>query len=191
MATKIKESKLGRKSGFSPVVISQIREYYILGYNAKDIAGLMGLHPQTLYRFFKLNPELKDKMEEMKKERFQGVIERGLAELAMGTQTEDITEMWEEVDEEGNKVKKARTIKKLAPNVKAIQVLAQKYNTIFSKQELSQINNLLISSENTVSMRELLEYRESKDNPLNMKNKDVVDDVEYKEIIRDEESPEF
>lgn len=186
-----KVKKLGRKSGFTPVVISQVKEFYILGYTINDIAELMEMHPQTLYRFLKNNPGIKEKMDKLKNERFQGIIERGLAELATGTQTEDITELWEEENEEGVKVKKSRTIKKLAPNVKAIQVLAQKYNKIFSKSELSQINNLLITSENTVSMRELLEYRESKDNPLNSNNKDIVDDVEYKEIIRDGRLPDF
>ena len=175
---------LGRKSTITPEVLAQIKDFYILGYPVREIAVLLDLHPQTLYRHLKLNPKIKEKMDELKNERFQGVIERGLSELAQGTKTEEVTEYWEEVNEQGEKVKKSKTTKTLAPNVKALQVLAQKYDKVFSKEQINQINNLLITTDNTVSMREILDYRNSKDNPL---NKGDIEDVVYTDIPAEEE----
>lgn len=163
---------------------SRLKELYSLGYTYSEIGRFIGMTKDGFAMWLKRNPAVRAGMHEIRAERLKGVIERGLQALAEGVRIEEIHESWTEEDSEGRRVKKTRVIKELPPNVKAIEVLARKYDTIFSRSELSQINNL-IQVESPLSMRELLEYKSSKDNPINNFVEAEVIDVTPKEEIED------
>ena len=162
---------MARPTKITPYLKSRIKELYILGYPLVEISRLTDVHFNTLYRFSKADPEFFEKLDRVKEQRFQGIIELGLSQLAQGTEVQELSEAWVEELPDGTAVKKTKTTKSIPPSVKAIEVLARKYNKIFSSNELKQINNLLITTENTVTMRELLEYSNSKDNPINVGDK--------------------
>ena len=146
--------------------LGQISEFYMLGYSYKDIAKLLDCHYETIYRYLQRHPEYKDKNKKLRRQHLKGIMERGLQALAEGVKVEEVTELYEIVDDDGSKRKISKTTKTLPPNVKAIEVLARKYDSMFSAKELKQINNVIMT-ENPISMRELLEYKDSKDNPIN------------------------
>jgi len=141
---------------YDGAVGSRIVELASLGYSLADSANLLNVHRNTLTRWIK-KFDLTSRMASAETDLMRSTIKRGLKALSEGaSSTETIRETIED-DGEGNIVKVTEKVRRLAPNEKAIQILAQRYAKEFSKSELEEIGKTLNISLNTsnMSIREL------------------------------------
>ena len=158
---------------------SRILELISSGYSLPETAKLIGVSYHSLMRWRKLDKSLKPLMKKAKSDGMNRAINVGLYKLAKGLKVEDYTIEYTEVrkdrfneiirDIDGNpSIQKVRkTTHNLAPNVKAIEILARKYAKEFVKSDDDRGEVMLNLTLDTggMSIRELQELN-TKSNPL-------------------------
>lgn len=156
------------------------------GNSNSFIATYFDVSEATISRWigkYNLRPIIK----EIKANRLSDVIEDSLIELTKGHDSTEITKEYTKIEtcpDTGDdihikyKVKKVR----IAPNVKALQILANKYNKDFGQKDNSnEFNvNILNVDSNAMTLRELQEYgniidKANKDKELLESNKSDIE----------------
>jgi len=142
---------------FDATVRSRIVELYSMSYSLASIASSLGIHRNTLTRWIKKH-NLQSVLEESERIMMQGTIKRGLKALSEGATASETQKEYIIEGAEGQTVKVTEKIRILAPNEKAIQILAQKYDKTFSKIDLIDTDNAKVSiniNTSQMSQREL------------------------------------
>jgi len=141
---------------------------------------LIEVHEGTLRQWFKRYPRFKESFDRIQKEHFEGFIEDKLYSLANGhDEVETIEEYHTEkmIDGESVPVKVVNKVKKKAPDIKAIQSLANKYvpNTYKEVDSASNINIKITQSHRSLTTEERLKLLESEGN-------EVIEVNDYKNL---------
>ena len=144
--SEIVKGKNGRVTidSMFPRLIRLARDGMTLG----DIALELGVHIQSIYSFFGRHPNRKKVYDEVKAKATRELIERSLVKLGQGHSVTEETE--EFIEERGDKVVKVkRKTTKLAPNIKALEALGNKYcpGEFTAKEESSTEIKLQITAE--------------------------------------------
>ena len=176
---------------FDSAMRSRIIELASLGYSKTSMSKMIGVARSTLDRWID-RYSLKEAMETAETDIASDTIKRGLAALSVGAKaTETIEEYTEEydtgkLDEDNNPImsikKIIRKTKQLAPNEKALEIYARKYEKAFAQKDVELLESktsILVLGVNTSNMtqRDLQKHRIASSNPL-----DIVSDVEYSEV---------
>jgi len=150
------------------------------GSSRVSVANQLGISIHTLNRWCSIY-KLQQYIDKERSNSISEAIEQGLLELSKGYETTEVTKEYikKEIDPDTNedieikyKVKKYR----VSPNMKAIQVLANKYNKDFGNKESKEFNfNILNVDSDSMSLRELQELS----NPIE------TYEVDYKELTDD------
>lgn len=124
---------------FNDVVASRIIELSSLGYSPTEVSKLLNVSRTTLWRWIKRH-DLEERMQLAESDMMKGAIKRGLVALSEGAKSTDMTKEYVS-EENGQIVKVTEKIRTLAPNEKAIQILSQKYDKVFSQAEITDDSN--------------------------------------------------
>jgi uncharacterized protein YjcR len=100
---------------------------YSMGYNWGTIAKMLGVNPATIYRWKKNDPKLVELAIRARDEEYSEAILVGAMKLAKGAESKEVKKEFIEIDDNGNPIKITETIKVQAPDLKAHELLARKF----------------------------------------------------------------
>lgn len=158
------------------LAVDEHKSYY-------EISRLLGIHRNTLSRWLD-RYKIRDLIDELKAEKYKVAIETGLSKLAAGAKTSEVTKEYLTEDEFGQPIKVTEKLREQAPDPKAIQILAQKYEKIYSDGKVTDKGNaahLSININNSgMTLRELQTDKEQR-----------IVDAEYSEVVKEEEGEDL
>lgn len=163
---------MSRPTKFNALKVAECIELVKKGYNVKTIAKMMGISEQTLMNWQHKYPKFKELVKEARSDSAKECIEVGLRQLATGSKDSTVvhkhvgTKIAKVYDEEADEmvekhvaVEITETIKTKAPDSKALEILARKYDKEFigEAEDKAVTINLLEG----FTMRDLQESRQS------------------------------
>jgi hypothetical protein len=140
-----------RRNKLTPELFFALVELSSLGFKPSKCSEKLDIPRQTVIRWRRMNPKLKDLMDKSYTEACQELIESTIVNALRGD-VEDIEKIeYEEarvIDDEVRMVKVTKTKKKALPNPKYVEMLAAKYSpgTYKDKEEIQ--HTVKIGSEN-------------------------------------------
>ena len=133
-------------------------KYILEGHTVANACYLVGINEATPYRWTVSDKEFKEKYYRARKIRAKKSISVGLNKLVEGaTEVTERTETFTKNEETGEYIKKSTTTKKLPPNVKAIQLLASKYEpNVYKDNDTKEININISQRDRALSIEDRL-----------------------------------
>lgn len=133
-------------------------KYIVEGQTVEKACFLVGINITTPYRWCAVSKEFKEKYKRAKKIKAKKSIALGLHKLVEGAvQIEEKTEVMSRDEETGDYIKKSTKITHLPPNVKAIQLLASKYEpNVYKDTDNKEININISQRDRALSIEDRL-----------------------------------
>jgi len=135
-----------------------VLKYIIEGYTVTEAAALVGVNSSSVSRWAKLDPTFNRKYCAAKSLHYKNLISKSLDKLAKGSETlEEKIETLTKNEETGEYIKKSIIKKQVLPSIKALQMLASKYEpNTYKDTDTKEVNITITQRDRALSISERL-----------------------------------
>lgn len=165
---------------------SKLLYFLVEGYSLDEIKASLAISHYTLRHFLK-DAKFKERYDRAFEEGMRNLIYKNLRQAASGQEVREVSKEYikeEMINGEPTAVKVKETVKQVPPDLKAISLLANKFENALVKSDTAHNVNVTISSrDRSLSISERIALLESEKS-----NVIEVDAGDYKELLDEEGS---